>query len=292
VAPPDPRAAPGGVPVPPSPAGGPLDRAIGGLERGFVVGLALLALLFLVLPILIVIPMSFSGAQSLTFPPPSLSLRWYESFFADDSWLVALVNSVIVALSSSLLALMLGTLAAYGLVRHSFIGRALTETNFMVPLILPPIIVAVALYIVFAKVGLLGSYEGLVVAHTLHSAPYVVLVMTVAIGSFDERIEQVARSLGARERTIFRRIILPNLAPSVLASWMLAFIVSFDEVILTLFLFGNKETIPKRMITRLELQIDPTITAIATMLIFFSVVSLAVVYLLTRRNRRSLLIQG
>jgi ABC-type spermidine/putrescine transport system permease subunit II len=288
VAPPDPRASF----VPPSPAGGRLDRAIGGLERGTVIGLALLALLFLVLPILIVIPMSFSSAQSLAFPPPSLSLRWYESFFADDAWLVALVNSVIVALSSSLLALALGTLAAYGLVRHRFIGRALTEANFMVPLILPSIIVAVALYIVFAKVGLLGSYEGLIIAHTLYTAPYVVLVMTVAIGSFDERIEQVARSLGARERTIFRRIILPNLAPSVLASWMLAFIVSFDEVILTLFLFGNNETIPKRMITRLELRIDPTITAIATMLILFSVVSLAIVYLLTRRNRRSLLIQG
>jgi len=286
VAPPEPRS------VPASPTGGPLDRAAGRLERGLVVGLAVLAVLFLLLPILIVIPMSFSGAQSLTFPPPSLSLRWYQSFFADDAWLVALVNSVIVALASSLLSLVLGTLAAYGLVRHSFIGRALIETNFMVPLILPPIIVAVALYIVFAKVGLLGSYEGLILAHTLHSVPYVVLVMTVAIGSFDERIEQVARSLGARERTIFRRIILPNLAPSVLASWMLAFIVSFDEVILTLFLFGNQETIPKRMITRLELQIDPTITAIATMLIFFSVVSLAVVWLLTRRNRRPVLIQG
>lgn len=285
MAPPDSRA--GAIPT--IPVDGPVHRTAGGLERGIVVGLALLALLFLVLPILIVIPMSFSGAQSLTFPPPSLSLRWYESFFADDAWLVALFNSVVVALTSSLLSLVLGTLAAYGLVRHSFIGRALAETNFMVPLILPPIIVAVALYIVFAKVGLLGSYEGLIIAHTLHSAPYVVLVMTVAIGSFDERIEQVARSLGARERTIFRRIILPNLAPSVLASWMLAFIVSFDEVILTLFLFGNHYTIPKRMITRLELQIDPTITAIATMLIFFSVVSLAAVYLLTRRNRRSLL---
>jgi len=280
------------IELPPSPVGGGLDHAAGRLERLVVVGLAVLAVIFLVAPILVVIPMSFSSAQSLTFPPPSFSLRWYDAFFVDDAWLVALVNSVVVALASSLLALVLGTLAAYGLVRHSFLGRALLETNFMVPLILPPIIVAVALYIVFAKVGLLGSYEGLIIAHTLHSAPYVVLVMTVAIGSFDERIEQVARSLGAKERTIFRRIILPNLAPSVLASWMLAFIVSFDEVILTLFLFGNNDTIPKRMITRLELQIDPTITAIATMLIVFSVASLAVVYLLTRRNRRSLLIHG
>jgi ABC-type spermidine/putrescine transport system permease subunit II len=272
-----------------TPAGGRLDRGLGCVERGVVVALAVFAVLFLMLPVLIVVPMSFSGEQLLTFPPPSLSLRWYDAFFADSGWLLALMNSAIVALASSLLALVLGSLAAYGLVRGRFLGRALLESNFIAPLIIPPIIAAVALYIVFAQVGLLGSYEGLIVAHTLHVAPYIVMVMTVAIASFDERIEQVARSLGASQRTIFLRILLPNLAPSVFASWMLAFIVSFDEVILTLFLFGNRETIPKRMFTRLELQIDPTITAIATMLIVFSVAALAAVYLLTRRGGRSLL---
>jgi ABC-type spermidine/putrescine transport system permease subunit II len=281
-----------GIPLPASPAGSALDRGLGRAERSLVVGLAVLAVIFLMLPVIIVIPMSFSGAQLLTFPPPSLSLRWYDSFFGDPAWLSALLNSVVVALASSVLALILGTLAAYGLVRFRFFGRAVLEANYVAPLIIPPIIAAVALYIVFAQAGLLGSYEGLIIAHTLHSAPYIVLVMTVAIAAFDVRIEQVARSLGASQRVILLRILLPNLAPSVVASWMLAFIVSFDEVILTLFLFGNRETIPKRMFTRLELQIDPTITAIATMLIVFSVAALAVVYLLTRRGGRALLGQA
>ena len=280
------------IPLPASPAGSALDRGLGRAERSLVVGLAVLAVIFLMLPVIIVIPMSFSGAQLLTFPPPSLSLRWYDSFFGDPAWLSALLNSVVVALASSVLALILGTLAAYGLVRFRFFGRAVLEANYVAPLIIPPIIAAVALYIVFAQAGLLGSYEGLIIAHTLHSAPYIVLVMTVAIAAFDVRIEQVARSLGASQRVILLRILLPNLAPSVVASWMLAFIVSFDEVILTLFLFGNRETIPKRMFTRLELQIDPTITAIATMLIVFSVAALAVVYLLTRRGGRALLGQA
>jgi ABC-type spermidine/putrescine transport system permease subunit II len=270
------------TPVPSSRAGGPLDRAIGRLERVLVTGVAFAGLTFLLLPIAIVVPMSFSSARSLRFPPPGLSLRWYEEFVTDPEWLAAMANSLLVAGSSSLLALLLGMLAAYGLVRARFVGRTLLEANFVAPLVIPSVIVAVALYIAFAQVGLLGSYLGLIVAHTLHSAPYVVLVMTVAIASFDERIEQVARSLGAPERTIVLRVVLPNLWPSVFAAWILAFIVSFDEVILTLFLFGNQYTVPKLMFVRLELQIDPTITAVATLLIAFSVVTLAGVVVLSR----------
>ena len=246
-----------------------------------VAAVACAALAFLCLPVVIVIPMSFSSARSLRFPPPGLSLRWYQELLADPAWLPAMANSMLVALSSSALAVLLGVLAAYGLVRGRFAGRAPLEATFMAPLVIPSVIVAVALYIAFAQVGLLGTYAGLIVAHTLHSAPYVVLVMSVAIASFDERIEQMARSLGARERTVLRRVVLPNVLPSILAAWILAFIVSFDEVILTLFLFGNKHTIPKQMFVRLELQIDPTITAIATMLIAFSVGALGAAILLS-----------
>jgi ABC-type spermidine/putrescine transport system permease subunit II len=255
---------------------------VGRLGDALVRLVAWAGLTFLFLPILIVVPMSFSSARSLQFPPPGLSLRWYAEFFADRRWLVATENSLIVASSSSLLALALGTLAAYGLVRGRLVGRAALEANFVAPLVVPPVILAVALYIAFAQVGLLGTYAGLVIAHTLHSVPYVILVMSVAVASFDERIEQVARSLGARERTVILRVLLPNLVPSVFAAWVLAFIVSFDEVILTLFLFGNNYTIPKQMFVRLELQIDPTITAIATMLIAFSMLTLAVVVLLAQ----------
>jgi ABC-type spermidine/putrescine transport system permease subunit II len=254
------------------------------IERASVVGLALIGIVFLMLPIVIVIPMSFSSAQSLMFPPPGYSLRWYHAFFGDSSWMAALWNSLIVATASTLLAVVVGTLAAYGLVRGRFVGRGLIETNFMAPLILPSIITAIALYITFARVGLLGTYAGLIIAHTLHNVPYVVVLMSVAISSFDERLEQIARTLGGNERTIFLRILAPNLAPSILASSILVFTVSFDEVILTLFLFGTRFTVPKQMINRLELQIDPTITAVATLLILFTLAALACVAFLTRRS--------
>jgi ABC-type spermidine/putrescine transport system permease subunit II len=245
------------------------------MERIALSTIAGSALTFLLLPVAIVIPMSFSSAASLRFPPPGLSLRWYHEFFSDAAWREAAANSVLVAGVSSVLAVALGTLAAYRLVRGRFRGRPVLEAHFMAPLVVPSVIAAVALYIAFAKVGLLGSYQGLVLGHTVHSVPYVVLLMSVAIASFDERIEQVARTLGASEGTVFVKILLPNLSPSILASWVLAFIASFDEVILTLFLFGNRYTIPKQMFVRLELQIDPTITAVATMLIVFSAVTLA-----------------
>ena len=130
---------------------------------------------------------------------------------------------------------------------------------------------------------MLSTYAGLVIAHTLNSVPYVVLVMSVAVSSLDVRIEQIARSLGAGELTVLRRVVLPNLMPSVVAAWIFAFIVSFDEVILALFLFGNKYTVPKQMFTRLELKVDPTITVVATMLIAVSAAALVTAAWLTRR---------
>jgi putative spermidine/putrescine transport system permease protein len=240
-------------------------------------------LLFLCLPIAVVVPMSFSSASSLAFPPPGLSLRWYQSFFGDPRWLRAAGTSALVALASSVAAMVLGSVAAYGLVRGAFRGRALLEGNFIAPLILPPVITAVALYIFFARIGLLGTIPGLIIAHTILTAPYVVLLMSVAIRQFDVRIEQVAYSLGASWLRTFRSVLLPNLLPSMLAAWIFAFIISFDEVIVTLFLAGAYDTVPKRMFNELILQVNPTITAIATLLIALSVVTMGLVAWLMQR---------
>jgi putative spermidine/putrescine transport system permease protein len=240
-------------------------------------------LLFLCLPIAVVVPMSFSSASSLAFPPPGLSLRWYHAFFDDPRWLRAAATSALVAASASACALTLGSIAAYGLVRGTFRGRALLEGNFIAPLILPPVITAVALYIVFARINLLGTLVGLIVAHTVLTVPYVVLLMSVAIRAFDVRIEQVARSLGASWFRMFRSILLPNLWPSVLAAWIFAFIISFDEVIVTIFLAGAYDTIPKRMFNELVLQVNPTITAIASLLIGLSVLTIGLIAWLMHR---------
>ena len=240
-------------------------------------------LLFLCLPIAIVVPMSFSSASSLEFPPSGYSLRWYQSFFGDPRWLDAAANSLLVAAIASLLALALGCAAAYGLVRGQFRGRVLYEGNFIAPLIIPPVITAVALYIFFSKIGLLGTLPGLILSHAILGVPYVIMVMSVAIKAFDVRIEQVAYTLGASWWQMFSRVLLPNLTPSLFAAWIFAFIISFDEVIITLFLAGSYETIPKRMFNELVLQVNPTITAIATLLIGFSVITVGLLALLMKR---------
>jgi putative spermidine/putrescine transport system permease protein len=251
----------------------------------WLAALGCLTLLFMCLPVLIVVPMSFSSAQSLEFPPPGLSLRWYAAFFGNEIWAQAGVNSLLLATLASSIALVLGTLAAYGLVRGTFAGKALIEANFMAPMIVPSIITAVALFIVFARLRILGTFFGLVLGHTILVIPYVVLIMQVAIRAFDIRIEHVAATLGASRMVILRKIVVPNLLPSAAAAWIFAFVISFDEVVVTLFLAGTNMTIPKRMFNELIMQINPTITAVATLLIGFNVLALALILLLAKRSR-------
>jgi ABC-type spermidine/putrescine transport system permease subunit II len=259
-----------------------LPRAMGEQRSWPLAVLSGAVLVFLCLPIAIVVPMSFSSAQSLQFPPPGFSLRWYVAFLGDERWTDAAVNSVVLALLSSGTALVLGSMAAYALVRGRFLGRRLLEGNFIAPMVIPPIITAVAVFIFFAKTRILGSFFGLVVAHTILATPYVIMLMSVAIQSFDIRIEQVALTLGASKGQMLWRVVAPNLVPSALASWIFAFIVSFDEVVVTQFVGGLYFTIPKKMFNELVLQINPTITAIATILIAFSIVTIAIVALLMR----------
>ncbi|MCC7273024.1 MAG: ABC transporter permease [Alphaproteobacteria bacterium] len=249
-----------------------------------VAAVALATLVFLVLPIVIVVIMSFSSAASLQFPPPGFSLRWYHSFFGDPRWVRALTTSTLLAFASSIIALVLGSAAAYGIVRGRFPGRGLIDSNFMAPLILPTIVIAVALYLFLAKVGLLGTAAGLVASHVVLSVPFVVLVVGVAIRSFDERIEQVAFTLGASRRQTVLRVLLPNILPSLASAWILALIASFDEVIVTLFVAGTYQTVPKRMFNELVLEVNPTITAIATILIGLSVLAIGAIGLITARR--------
>ena len=251
--------------------------------RRLLAAVGIFGLVFLAVPILIVIPMSFSSAKSLTFPPPGFSLRWYETLFGNPRWMEAMSTSAILALISSVAALLLGSLAAYGLRRGSFRGRDWSESNFMAPLIVPAIISAIALYLGLAKIGLLGTFFGLVMAHTVLHVPLVMMVMGVAIRSFDLRIEQVAWSLGASWSYTVRKVVLPNLAPSVFAAWIFAFIGSFDEVIVTSFVAGKYDTVPKKMFNELILEVNPTITAVATLLIALTALALAAVTVILAR---------
>jgi len=255
--------------------------------RGMLAVCAVSVLVFLCLPVLVVVPMSFSSAASLAFPPPGFSLRWYSVLFGDPGWVDALWTSLLVAFIASSAAVILGGVASYGLARGRLPGKVLIEANFIAPGMLPPIIVAVALYIAFARVGLLGTILGLIVGHVVLAIPYVVLVLTAAIRAFDVRLEQVAYTLGASWSMTMRRVVLPNLIPSIAAAWIFAFTASFDEVILALFLAGTHETVPKRMFNELVLRIDPTVTAIASLLIGVSLVSCAATAMISRMIARA-----
>lgn len=235
-----------------------------------------LVLLFLCTPILITVPMSFSSGSTLQFPPQGFSLRWYETFLTSPVWIEALLTSLQLALASSFVALVLGSLAAYGLARRRLKGAIWLDANFMAPMIIPHIVTAIALYFAFSKLGILGTFGGLVIGHALVATPFVISVVGGAIRALDVRIEQSAYTLGAHWPRVLGSIVIPNIYPSLLVAWIFAFITSFDEVVLTYFLAGTYVTIPKKMFTELQQQIDPTITAVATILIAGSVLLMLV----------------
>ncbi|MFT4193219.1 ABC transporter permease [Ottowia sp.] len=250
----------------------PLER----LLRLLVGACGVLVLLFLCTPILIVVPMSFSDRSTLQFPPQGFSLRWYRAFADSPVWTEALWTSLQLALYSSVIALVLGSLAAYGLARSRGRTGLWLDANFMAPMIIPHIITAIALYFAFSRVGMLGSFAGLVIGHALVATPFVISVVGVAVRALDVRIEQCARSLGAGWLRVIGQVVVPNVYPSLFVAWIFAFIVSFDEVVITYFLAGSHVTIPKKMFNDLSQQIEPTITAVATLLIAGSVVLMAI----------------
>lgn len=242
-------------------------------------------LVFLSGPLLIIIPMSFSSAGGLEFPPPGWSLQWYEALFSSPAWGSAIKTSLLIGLTSSLVALVLGALAGYGLARGTFRGRGALLAIFLAPMIVPPIVTAVGMYLTFTQVGLQGTFVGIAAGHVVILVPYVVLLMAVAFQSMDRRLELMARSLGASWITAFRLVLLPLLAPSIAVSWLIALVTSFDEVIVTIFIGGTTDTVPTLMFNQLRDRIDPTVTALSTLLVLVTVLILAVAGLLLRLGR-------
>jgi putative spermidine/putrescine transport system permease protein len=234
------------------------------LLRG--VGLAVIA--FILLPILVVVPLSFSSAQYLAFPPPGYSLRWYTDVLSRDYWLAPAVLSGKVALATTALAVGLGTLAAVGLVRRRWWGRTLLSAFLISPMIVPFIIVGVALYFALGKVGLTDTFVGLVLAHTVLALPRVVVVMTSVLQRIDVLLEQAAMTLGARPVQAFLLVTVPAIAPGLLAGAILAFLTSFDEIIVTLFVSGpHSATLPRRMWDSLLNELTPALAVVSTLLL-------------------------
>jgi putative spermidine/putrescine transport system permease protein len=240
-------------------------------------------LAFLLIPTLIVIPMSFSASQYLEFPPKKWSLRWYEHYFSSATWMSATATSLKAAALTSLLATPIGTLAAYGLSASRLRVARVLQVLLITPMIVPVILIAVGVFYVYVKVKLNNSLMGLVLAHTMLAVPIVMIVVASALKSFDMNQEMVARSLGASRPRAFLTVTLPQIRFAVVSAAVLSFLTSFDEVILALFVSGGaNSTLTRQMFLALRDQIDPTIAAISTIMILVTTLMFVLVQVFGR----------
>ncbi|MBC8035804.1 MAG: ABC transporter permease [Rhizobiales bacterium] len=267
----------------PAPYAMPLERVL------FYAGWAFtaLVLLFLIAPILAVIPLSFNAEPYFSYPMPGLSLQWYRDFFGNDRWTGALLLSIKLAVTVTIASTVLGTMAALGLSRTQLPLRALILGLLLLPMIVPVIIIAVAVFMSFGYFGLIGTFAGLALAHTALATPFVVITVTSTLTSFDWTLQRAAQGLGATSLFTFRKVILPLILPGIVTGAIFAFVTSFDEVVVALFLASAEQrTLPKQMFSGIREMISPTITAAATVQVVFSVCLLVGAEFLRRRSER------
>ncbi|MBM6595456.1 ABC transporter permease subunit [Microvirga pudoricolor] len=249
------------------------------------VALGLLVAAFLIAPILIVFPMSLGSSSFLTFPPESYSFQWYENFFTASKWMNALTRSLQVAGITVAVSLLIGTAAAVGLTRIDRRWRGLIEAVFILPMIVPVIILSIGLYYLLVPAGLVGTIWGLALGHIVLASPYVFITVRASLASFDRNLELAAQGLGASWLTMFRRVMLPCIMPGVVGGAIFAFITSFDDVVLALFLTNvRSRTLPKLMYEGVAHEIDPTIIAASGLIIIVTVLVLAANLLISRKK--------
>ncbi|SCK21767.1 ABC transporter permease [Vogesella sp. LIG4] len=249
--------------------------------------MCVLILIFLVSPLLVIVPLSFSADTFLLYPIHSFSLRWYQEFFGNGVWLHSLQNSFIVAPAATLLATSLGTLAAVGLTSTDFPGKSLLMTILISPMVVPVVIVGVGAYLFFAPIGLSNSYLALILVHAALGVPFVVITVSATLRGFNVNLIRASASLGGNAITTYRRIVFPLIAPGVISGALFAFATSFDEVVVTLFLAGPEQTtLPRQMFGGIKENISPAIAAAATVLILFSIALLLTLEWLRGRSER------
>ena len=251
------------------------------------VALASLVLAFLILPNLIIIPISFSPTDYYAFPPSGFSLRWYERFFSDLRWTEALFRSVRIGIAAALLSSVLGVCAAFGLVRGRLRGVGLLSAAIMAPLVVPHVVLEAALFVFYVPLGLLQTEAGLVLAHTLVAAPIVTVTVMVSLRSLRRDLELAAMSLGAGYGRTFFRITLPQIAPGLWTGGIFAFVSSFDETTMSIFLGGVKSiTLPMKMWEGITVESNPVLPAASTILLVGSTIPLILVELHRRWRER------
>jgi putative spermidine/putrescine transport system permease protein len=255
---------------------------------------AFLVLVFLMLPILIIMPLSFNSQPFFTFTegmlsldPDAYSMRWYQEIIDDPNWLLAIRNSFIVGTVAALIATILGTLAAVGLSSQWMPYKRLITALLLSPMIVPLIIIAAGMFFFYTQFNLVGTFTGLIIAHAALGVPFVIITVTATLSGFDRSLFVAGLSLGASPVKVFWDVVIPLIRPGVISGGLFAFVTSFDEVVLVLFLAGPEQrTIPRQMFSGLREQINPTILAVATLLIVLSAALLFTLEALRRRSAR------
>jgi putative spermidine/putrescine transport system permease protein len=249
---------------------------------------------FLMAPIMVIIPLSFNAEDFFTFTPEMLRLdpagfstKHYVDFFTNPDWQGPLWNSLAIAPVATLISVTLGTLAAVGLSQSHVPFRRAIMAVLISPMIVPLIISAAGMYFFYSRIGLQGTYWGVVLAHAALGIPFVIITVTATLVSFDRSLTRAAASMGAGPVRTFFKVQMPLIMPGVVAGGLFAFITSFDEVVVVMFLgAAGQKTLPWQMFTGLREQISPTILAAATVLIVISVILLATLEMLRRRSER------
>lgn len=249
---------------------------------------AILVAIWLVAPTIVVIPLSFTDKASLVFPPTGWSTRWYESFFSNPQWTGALWNSFLIGMLVAALATVLGLLAAMGL--RNLVSKKLAgalTVGLLAPMVVPGIVLAIGTYAVFLKLGLVGTLVGFVFAHTVLALPFTVVAITAGFANFDERLELASQSLGASPVRTFFRVTLPNIIPGMVSGALFAFVTSFDEVMVSLFIKSPYlQTLPVLMYASVTRDTDPTLAAAATVILILTTAIVIGALVFTGRKQR------
>jgi len=245
-------------------------------------------LFFLVAPVLIALPVSLTPKRFLSMPKGEYSLRHFEKLFSSPEWMMSFAQSAIIGLATAALATLLGTLCAIGLWRLSSRAGEVLRAVLLLPLVVPPIIAAMAFYRLMVPLGLIDTYAGVILAHTVLAAPLVLITVSASLAGFDVRLEQASRNLGASGLTTMRRVILPAIRPGVVAGAVFAFIASWDEIVVTLFLTKfDVYTLPRRIWNGIRENTDPTVAAAAVVLIVITLLAFGLRALITRAGRKA-----
>lgn len=267
-----------------------LRRGSGNWRRSVLALVAALVVFYLVFPLLVTIPISFNSVRRVGFPPDGFSLQWYKEFLgvgdpSGSRWLEATWLSVRIGLATSVLATVLGGLAAIPVARARFWGKNVVQTLLLLPLVLPVIVLAVGIFLFYVPLGLLGTSWGIIFGHTVLAMPYVTLIVAATLKNFDERLEWAAMSLGASRARTLRTITIPLVRPGILAGALFAFLTSFDELLIALFVSGTRAvTLPRLLWDFIRSEASPVIAVVSTLLTLFSIVAVVSIALVQRER--------